>query len=136
MLVATVAGSQTVAPEFAHGVHYTFERIEAERIVDDAFDQGRITLVTFVYRPVNVAQRGVIGCSHGSTGGWTGSPREPVRPPRALVQYFTSRGYTVVAPLRRGGTSSRFDLPRDAVGRRDEATRRSIGATSANVVVA
>ena len=40
--------------------------------------------------------------SHGSTGGGATAPDEPVVPPRPVIEFFVSRGYTLVAPARRG----------------------------------
>lgn len=104
--VASGAAGQVLSPDFAHGVHYTFERMTATRTVRDAFDRGRITLVAYVYRPVGADRRKVVLFSHGSTAGWTVSPKEPFEPPTSVVRYFTKRGYTVVAPTRRGVNES------------------------------
>lgn len=102
------AHAQAVAPDFAHGVHYTFERMVATRTVQDEFDRGRIDIVSYVYRPLELDRREVVFFSHGSTGGWAISPKEPdgAAPPGAVIQFFTQRGYTVVAPMRRGVNES------------------------------
>lgn len=47
--------------------------------------------------------------SHDPTGGMATSPKEPGgtnAPPRTLAQFFVPRGYTVVAPMSRGGSES------------------------------
>ena len=106
LALASGAAGQTPSTDFAHGVHYTFERMTATRTVRDAFDRGPITLVAHVYRPVGADRRKVVLFSHGSTGGWEVSPKQPFGAPRSLVQYFTKRGYTVVAAMRRGRNES------------------------------
>jgi pimeloyl-ACP methyl ester carboxylesterase len=87
---------------------YTFERMEATREVHDAEDNGTIRLVAFVYRPVKNDRHEVVLFSHGSTASWSRSPKEQGdAPPVAVVRFFLLRGYTVVAPMRRGrGESS------------------------------
>jgi len=107
-LAGSDIGAQQVAPEFAHGVDYTFSRAYAKRQVDDAFDRGTLRLVAYVYRPVKLDRHQVVLFSHGSTGGWTISPREPdgTEPPVAVIRFFMQRGYTVVAPMRRGVNES------------------------------
>jgi pimeloyl-ACP methyl ester carboxylesterase len=106
----TCALGQAINPEFVFGRDYTFERMVATRNVHDAENRGTIRLVTYVYRPVKNDRHEVVLFSHGSTGGLSSSPREPGgsnAPPRTVVQFFVSRGYTVVAPMRRGrGESS------------------------------
>jgi dienelactone hydrolase len=97
--------AQAINPEFVYGRDYTFERMEATRTVDDAEDKGTIRLVTYVYRPVKNDRHEVALFSHGSTGGLARSPKEPGgsnAPPPVVVQFLVSRGYTVVAPMRRG----------------------------------
>jgi pimeloyl-ACP methyl ester carboxylesterase len=102
---AAPAAAQAINPEFVFGRDYTFERLEATRAVDDAQDKGTIHLVTYVYRPVKNDRHEVALFSHGSTGGLARSPKEPgganALPP-SVVQYLVTRGYTVVAPMRRG----------------------------------
>ena len=95
-------------PEWVYLRDYTFERMEATRKVHDAEDKGRIRLVSYVYRPVRTDRREVVLYSHGSTASWTRSPKEQGdAPPAAVLRFFLSRGYTVVAPMRRGrGESS------------------------------
>ena len=87
---------------------WTFERMEAKRKVRDAEDIGTIRLVAYVYRPLKNDCREVILFSHGSTGGMIRSPKEPGdAPPPSIIRFFVSRGYTLVAPMRRGrGESS------------------------------
>src|SRR5262245_58782305 len=104
--VATEAPGQAISPVFSHGANYTFERMHAVRTVRDAFDQGPITLVAYVYRPLKLDRRDVVLYSHGSTAGYAVSPKEPRAPERSVIQFFTSRGYTVVAPMRRGVSES------------------------------
>ena len=98
------ASAQALRADFVYGRDYTFDRMEATRTVDDADDKGAIRLVTFVYRPVKNDRHEVVLFSHGSTGGMITPPKEPPRdfPPRAVLRFFISRGYTVVAPFRRG----------------------------------
>ena len=96
---------QTINPEVVYGVDYKFESMVATRKVHDAQDKGTIRLVTYVYRPLKNDRHEVVLFSHGSTGGMASSPKEPGgtnAPPRTVVQFFLSRGYTVVAPMRRG----------------------------------
>lgn len=110
LLIATAgsAGAQAPAnaplnPEWVYLRDYTFERREATREVRDAEDNGTIRLVTYVYRPVREDRREVVLYSHGSTASWTRSPKEQGdAPPLAVLRFFLSRGYTVVAPMRRG----------------------------------
>ena len=95
-------------PEWVYLRDYTFERMEATRKVHDAEDKGVIRLVTFVYRPVKSDRHEIVLYSHGSTAGWSRSPKEQGDAPApAVLRFFLSRGYTVVAPMRRGrGESS------------------------------
>src|SRR5262245_53218218 len=91
------------APEFRYGTSYAFEQMSASRQVKDNFDLGRITLIANVYRPVKNDRRQVVLFSHGSTGGWIHSPKETNGvPPQSFLEFFISRGFTVVAPMRRG----------------------------------
>ena len=102
---ATRASGQVGDAEFVYGRDYTFERMVATREVHDAEDQGTIRLMTYVYRPLKNDRHEVVLFSHGSTGGLARSPKEPGggnAPPATVVQYFVQRGYTVVAPMRRG----------------------------------
>lgn len=108
---AGLVQAQTPAPTFVHGLDYTFERMLATRTVRDTADQGSITLVAYVYRPVGTDRPTVVLWNHGSTGGGRIPAKEPILPPRAVVRFFVSRGYTVVAPMRRGrGESSGTSL--------------------------
>ncbi len=106
--LASTAAAQALDPQFVYGRDYTFERMEATRIVHDAEDDGPIRLVSYVYRPLRNDRHEVILFSHGSTGGIIRSPKEQGdAPPPAVMHYFVGRGYTVVAPMRRGrGESS------------------------------
>ena len=98
------ASAQALRPDFVYGRDYTFERMEATRTVDDAQDKGAIRLVTYVYAPVKNDRHEVVLFSHGSTGGLMTPPKEQPRdfPPRSVIQFFISRGYTLVVPFRRG----------------------------------
>jgi len=102
---AATASAQAVDSGFVFGRDYTFERLEATRAVDDAQDKATIRLVTYVYRPVKNDRHEVAVFSHGSTGGLARSPKEPgggnAIPP-VIVQFLVTRGYAVVAPMRRG----------------------------------
>src|SRR3954470_22718301 len=102
-----LAAAQALNPEFVYGRDYTFERLEATREVHDAQDTGTIRLVSYVYRPVKNDRHEVVLFSHGSTGGIVTSPKEPgAAPPAPVVRFFVSRGYTLVAPQRRGRNES------------------------------
>ncbi len=87
---------------FRFGVDFTFERMYATRSVADDADVGEIRLVTFVYRPVRNDRHQVVLLSHGSLGGWNLQPKESIHPNPTVLQFFIERGYTVVAPFRRG----------------------------------
>lgn len=104
----TLVSGQAINAEFVHGRDYTFERLEAARAVNDAEDKGTIRLVTYVYRPLKNDRHEVVLFSHGSTGGLARSPKEALdAPPAPVIRFFVSRGYTLVAPMRRGrGESS------------------------------
>lgn len=107
-LIATVAVcAQAVDSGFVWGRDYTFERMTATRVVNDAEDKGTITLVAYVYRPVKNDRHKVVLFSHGSTGGLSRSPKEAMdAPPVPVINFFVSRGYTLVAPMRRGRNES------------------------------
>jgi pimeloyl-ACP methyl ester carboxylesterase len=113
LAIANVVAAQTPAnaplnPEWVYLRDYTFERMEATREVHDSADNGTIRLVAFVYRPVKKDRHEVVLYSHGSIASWTRAPKEQGdAPPVAVIQFFLSRGYTIVAPMRRGrGESS------------------------------
>lgn len=111
LFVATAAAyvsGQALNPEFVHGRDYTFERMVATRAVRDAEDKGTIRLVAYVYRPLKNDRHEAVIFSHGSTGGLGRSPKEALdAPPPPVIRFFLSRGYTLVAPMRRGrGESS------------------------------
>ena len=105
-LVAPVARgfAQAGPPEMIYKRDYTFERLEATRVVNDAEDKGIIRLVTQVWRPLKNDRREVVFFSHGSTGALAVSPLEVGGDgtTRAMLQFFISRGYTIVWPYRRG----------------------------------
>jgi pimeloyl-ACP methyl ester carboxylesterase len=107
MVVATLLAATTAAPQaprppfarFAHGVDYRFERTTVTT--------GGARLVAYVYVPLKNDRKEAVLFSHGSTGGGATAPDEPVVPPRPVIEFFVSRGYTLVAPARRGrGESS------------------------------
>lgn len=88
--------------EMRNGVDYTFERTFATRNVDDAYDRGHLSLVVYIWRPIR-SRHEVVLFSHGSLGGLTYDPREPlIFVPTALLEFLLREGYTVVAPTRRG----------------------------------
>ena len=105
---AQIPANAPLNPDWVYLRDYTFERMEAKREVHDAEDNGIIRLVAYVYRPVKNDRREVVLYSHGSTASWSRSPKEQGdAPPVAVLRFFLSRGYTVVAPMRRGrGESS------------------------------
>lgn len=86
-----------------NGADYSVERSFAVRKVNDAYDRGTIRLATFIYRPLKRDRHQIVLFSHGSTNGQTVDPREPMAlVPCSLKNYFVTRGYTLVAPMRRG----------------------------------
>ena len=89
-----------------YGVHYTFERMVAERPVDDAYDKGVIQLVSYVYRPMINPSGEVVVVLHGSTGGMATSPAEIINPGAFPIGFLIERGYTVVIPMRGGRAGS------------------------------
>ena len=107
LFAAGNACAQAVDSGFAWGRDYTFERMNATRVVNDAEDKGTIRLVAYVYRPVKNDRHEVVLFSHGSTGGLSRSPKEAMdAPPIPVINFFVSRGYTLVAPMRRGRNES------------------------------
>ena len=89
--------------EMRNGVNYTFERTLATRKVDDAYDRGQLSLVVYIWRPIMHSRHEVVLYSHGSLGGLTYDPREPMSPlPIPLLEFLLRDGYTVVVPTRRG----------------------------------
>lgn len=102
LLFGSTARAQALDSDFVFGRDYTFERARATRRVDDAQDSGTIELVAYVYRPSKNDRHEVVLWSHGSTGGLITGPKEPVAVPPPVVRFFVSRGYTLVAPQRRG----------------------------------
>jgi pimeloyl-ACP methyl ester carboxylesterase len=92
---------------FRYGASYDFEIAGATRVVNDAHDQGPISLTVYIWRPLHMQSKKVVFFSHGSTGGGSIHPKEPVEwIPRPLIRYFVDRGYTLVMPIRRGLTPS------------------------------
>ena len=107
LFAADSVSAQAVDSGFAWGRDYTFERMRATRVVNDAEDKGTIRLVAYVYRPVKNDRHKVVLFSHGSTGGLSRSPKEAMdAPPVPVINFFVSRGYTLVAPMRRGRNES------------------------------
>ena len=105
VVVATWAPAAAQAQgEFLYKRDYTFERLEASRVVNDADDAGTIRLVTQVWHPVKNDQHKVVFFSHGSTGALALSPLEfgGDGSARQWLQFFIERGYTIVWPFRRG----------------------------------
>jgi pimeloyl-ACP methyl ester carboxylesterase len=100
---ATVTGrAQAVDVDFAFGRDYLFERVFVSREVHDRYDDGKIDLSVWVYRPVRNDRHQVVLYSHGSTGGQAVSPKEPWVSELAPMEYFVKRGYTYVVVSRRG----------------------------------
>jgi pimeloyl-ACP methyl ester carboxylesterase len=92
---------------FRYGASYDFEIANATRLVNDAYDHGPIHLTVYIWRPLHTPTKKVVFFSHGSTGGGSIHPKEPVEwIPRPLIRYFVDRGYTLVMPIRRGLASS------------------------------
>ena len=108
LVYVTCVSGQAVNSGFVYGRDYTFERMVATRKVNDAEDKGTIRLVTYVWRPLQNDRHEVLLFSHGSTGGFATAPAEPFGsfPNPQAVRYFVARGYTVVAPSRRGRNES------------------------------
>ena len=107
LISSAAIDAQAVDSGFAWGRDYTFERMTATRVVNDAEDKGTIRLVAYVYKPLKNDRRKVVLFSHGSTGGLSRSPKEALdAPPVPVVNFFVSRGYTLVAPMRRGRNES------------------------------
>jgi pimeloyl-ACP methyl ester carboxylesterase len=96
---------------FRYGASYDFQATSATRVVEDVYDSGPITLAVYIWRPLQSQSKKVAFFSHGSTGGGSIHPKEPVEwIPRPLIRYFVDRGYTVVVPIRRGlnGSTGEF----------------------------
>ena len=96
--------AQAPAAELVYKRDYLYERLEATRNPNDADDKAPIRLVTQVWRPLKNDRRQVVFFSHGSTGALAVAPTEFAGdgPPRPMLQFFLTRGYTVVWPYRRG----------------------------------
>ena len=133
--VPVLTSAQALNPEIIFGRDYTFERMEAKRKVHDAEDHGTIRLVAYVYRPLKNDRKEVVLFSHGSTGGLIRSPKEALDgPPRSVITFFVSRGYTLVAPMRRGRAESSgtyieecaFYLGECTLAKQVELTERSL----------
>jgi pimeloyl-ACP methyl ester carboxylesterase len=63
---------------FRYGASYDFEIAGATRVVNDAHDQGSISLAVYIWRPLHTQSKKVVFFSHGSTGGGSIHPKEPV----------------------------------------------------------
>ncbi|HEX2464725.1 MAG TPA: hypothetical protein VHR17_08865 [Thermoanaerobaculia bacterium] len=106
-IAAAGVNGQELKPSYIFGVDYTFERVRATRKSGDTADPADITLVSYVYRPLRTDRHQVVVWSHGSTNSMAFPPGEPRGVPPTMIDFFTSRGYTLVAPSRRGvGESS------------------------------
>ncbi|HET7712569.1 MAG TPA: alpha/beta fold hydrolase [Thermoanaerobaculia bacterium] len=93
--------------DFVYQRDYDYQRLIATRVVHDAEDNGPIQLVTHVWKPLKNDRRELAFFMHGSTGGMATAPSEPPDGlSRPTLQFFVSRGYTVVFPLRRGRSGS------------------------------
>ena len=102
-MIDTADASAQAAPGFIYGRDYDYQRLTATRVVRDADDDGPIRLVTHVWKPLKNDRRDIVFFMHGSTGGMATAPNEPPEGlPRPLLEYFVTRGYTVVLPNRRG----------------------------------
>jgi hypothetical protein len=77
LLVTSTTNAQSYPPTFAHEKTYQFERVQATRRSNDEAD---VTLVSFVYKPVDFDRQEVVVFSHGSTGHGSIAPGEPVAP--------------------------------------------------------
>jgi pimeloyl-ACP methyl ester carboxylesterase len=100
---AAFAQAPPMPNAFRYGASYDFEVSSATRVVNDAHDQGSIALTVYIWRPLHTQSKKVAFFSHGSTGGGSIHPKEPVEwIPRPLIKYFVDRGYTLVMPIRRG----------------------------------
>src|SRR4030095_15668885 len=75
-----------------YGVHYTFERMVAERTVADAYDKGVIQLVFYVHRPTINPSGEVVVALHGGTAGMVNSPAEANLGPAPSIGFFIERG--------------------------------------------
>lgn len=111
LLIGAAGAASAQAPPmpnaFRYGASYEFEIASATRVVNDRHDQGSISLTVYIWRPLHTPSEKVVFFSHGSTGGGSIHPREPVEwIPRPLIRYFVERGYTLVMPMRRGLSSS------------------------------
>ena len=86
-----------------YGVHYSFEKMTAVRQVRDQHDNGKVHLVSYVFRPLRNDRQEVVVDLHGSLGGLAVAPGEPVLTlNRQKLNLLLERGYTVVVPMRRG----------------------------------
>ncbi len=86
-----------------YGVHYSFEKMTAVRQVRDQHDNGKVRLVSHVFRPLKNDRREVVVDLHGSLGGLAVAPGETVvLLSRPRLNLLLERGYTVVVPMRRG----------------------------------
>jgi pimeloyl-ACP methyl ester carboxylesterase len=106
LMPANAWGQATSAQPPVFGVDYAFERVVTPYNVNDKHDRGTINLVTYIYRPLKKTNGEVVVFPHGSLGGQAISPGEPFIPPRPTIGFLMARGYTFVAPYRRGFNES------------------------------
>ena len=80
----------------------------AVRRVRDQHNNGKIRLVSHVFRPLRNDRREVVVDLHGALGGLAFAPGEALLPPlnRPKLNLLLERGYTVVMPMRRGVAES------------------------------
>lgn len=120
-----------------NGADYVYERAEAVRQVDDAFDRGSIRLVVNIYLPLRNDRHEVVLFSHGSTNGQTTDPREPTPAvPCSIKNHFLSRGYTLVAPMRRGRGESGGTYVEECARHRDPACTPARNRESSDAALA
>lgn len=77
LLITSTTNVQSYPPTFAHEKAYQFERVQATRRSNDEAD---VTLVSYVYKPVDFDRQEVVVFSHGSTGHGSIASGEPVAP--------------------------------------------------------
>ena len=106
VLVSSAAAQGPNPNPPVYGVHYSFDRMVAERTVDDAHDKGVIRLVSYVYPPLIKPSGEVVVVLHGSTGGIVIAPAETNLGAAPSIGFFIERGYSVVVPMRRGRAES------------------------------
>lgn len=83
------------------------ERVTLRFVSATAQPGTPVALEAFVYRPDSPGPNPVVVYSHGSAAG---RPRASL-PARAQAQYFASRGFVVIVPMRRGRGGSSGTSP-------------------------